>query len=188
MEMRQQTGRGLVLRQLDQLIEKARALNASSAGLELDPTVQVPRYASAVDIHCMPGGYHTELVPDDVSAAANYDSGIFATTGGMLGRYNDGGGQALAQWLKQEFPDFKPRRILDIGCTVGHNILPLAQAFPECEVIAVDVAAPMLRYAHARARSLGVDNISFRQANGEALDYPDGYFDVITTSMFFHES
>ena len=188
MEMRQQAGRGLVLKQIDALIEKTRTINASSPGLQLDPSVQVPRYASAVDIHCMPGGYHTELLADDVSAAANYDAGIFATTGGMLGRYNDGGGQALAQWLKQEFPDFKPRRILDIGCTVGHNIVPLAQAFPEAEVIAVDVAAPMLRYAHARARSLGVDNISFRQANGEALDYPDGYFDVISTSMFFHES
>jgi len=188
MEMRQQAGRGLVLRQLDALVEKARALNAGDDGLQLDPAVQVPRYASAVDIHCMPGGYHTELVADDVSAAANYDCGIFATTGGMLGRYNDGGGQALAQWLKEEHPQFRPRRILDIGCTCGHNVVPLAQAFPEAEVIAVDVAAPMLRYGHARARALGVNNIVFRQANGEALDYPDGHFDLITTAMFWHES
>ena len=188
MEMRQQAGRGLVLRQIDELIEKTRALNAASPGLELDASVQVPRYSSAVDIHCMPGGYHTELLADDVSAAANYDAGIFATTGGMLGRYNDGGGQALAAWLLREFPQFKPKRILDIGCTVGHNIVPLAQAFPEAEVIAIDVAAPMLRYGHARARSLGVNNINFRQANAEALDYPDGHFDLITTSMFWHES
>ena len=188
MEMRQQAGRGLVLRQIDELIEKTRALNAASPGLELDASVQVPRYSSAVDIHCMPGGSHTELLADDVSAAANYDAGIFATTGGMLGRYNDGGGQALAAWLLREFPQFKPKRILDIGCTVGHNIVPLAQAFPEAEVIAIDVAAPMLRYGHARARSLGVNNINFRQANAEALDYPDGHFDLITTSMFWHES
>jgi len=188
MEMRQQAGRGLVLKQIDTLIEKTRALNAGDDGLQLDPEVQVPRYISAVDIHCMPGGYHTELVPDDVSAAANYDCGIFATTGGMLGRYNDGGGQALAQWLQEDYPDFKPRRILDIGCTIGHNIVPVAQAFPDAEVIAVDVAAPMLRYGHARARALGVNNIIFRQANAEALDWPDGYFDLISTAMFWHES
>ncbi len=188
MEMRQQAGRGLVLKQVDALIDKTRALNVSDDGLQLDASVKVPRYSSAVDIHCMPGGYHTELLADDVSAAANYDCGIFATTGGMLGRYNDGGGQALAQWLKEEHPGFKPRRILDIGCTVGHNIVPLAQAFPDAEVIAIDVAAPMLRYAHARARALGVNNISFRQANGEALDYTDGSFDLITTAMFWHES
>ena len=128
MEMRQQAGRGMVLRQLGPLIDKVRQINETSPGLQLDPSVQVPRYVSAVDIHCMPGGYHTELVPGDVLAPANYDSGIFATTGGMLGRWNDGGGQALAQWLKKEHPQFKPRRILDLGCTVGHNAVPLAQA------------------------------------------------------------
>lgn len=188
MEMRQQAGRGMVLRQLAPLIDKARALNDGSPTLQLDPSVKVPRHVSAVDIHCMPGGYHTELVADDISAGANYDAGIFATTGGMLGRYNDGGGQALAQWLKQEHPDFKPRRILDLGCSVGHNVVPLAQAFPDAEVIAVDVAAPMLRYGHARARSMGVDNLTFRQADAEALDYPDGHFDIVSTAMFWHES
>ena len=187
MEMRQQTGRRLVLGQLDALLDKAARRNAEP-GLALDPTVEQPRYASAVDIHCMPGGYHGELTENDISAGANYDSGIFATTGGMLGRYNDGGGQAIARWLVREYPDFKPKRILDIGCTIGHNIVPLAQAFPEADVIAVDTAAPVLRYGHARARSLGVGNIVFRQANGEALDYPDGHFDLITTSMFWHET
>lgn len=187
MEMRQQTGRRLVLGQIDALLDKAARRNAEP-GLELDPAIEQPRYASAVDIHCMPGGYHTELTADDVSAGANYDCGIFATTGGMLGCYNDGGGQAIARWLEREHPDFKPRRILDIGCTVGHNIVPLAQHFPDAEVIAVDTAAPVLRYGHARARSLGVDNIVFRQASGEQLDYPDGHFDLITTSMFWHET
>lgn len=188
MEMRQQAGRGMVLRQLGLLIDKVKRINDSAPGLQLDPSVQVPRYVSAVDIHCMPGGYHTELVPGDVLAPANYDAGIFATTGGMLGRWNDSGGQALAKWLQEHHPQFKPRRILDLGCTVGHNAVPLAQAFPEAEVIAVDVAATMLRYAHARARSLGVENIGFRQANAESLDYPDGHFDLISTAMFWHES
>ncbi len=187
MEMRQQTGRRLVLGQIDALLDKAAKRNAEP-GLKLDPHIQQPRYAAAVDIHCMPGGYHSELTANDISAGANYDCGIFATTGGMLGRYNDGGGQALARWLQREHADFKPKRILDIGCTVGHNIVPLAQAFPEAEVIAVDTAAPVLRYGHARALSMGVDNITFRQASGEQLDYPDGHFDLITTSMFWHET
>ncbi len=187
MEMRQQTGRRLVLGQLDELLDKAEKRNAEP-GLQLDRAVEQPRYASAVDIHCMPGGYHGELTENDISAGANYDSGIFATTGGMLGRYNDGGGQAIARWLARDYPDFKPKRILDIGCTVGHNIVPLAQHFPDAEVIAVDTAAPVLRYGHARARAMGVDNIVFRQASGEALDYPYQHFDLITTSMFWHET
>lgn len=188
MEMRQQTGRALVLGQLESLLDKAEEFNHDAAGLQLDPGIRQPRYASAVDIHCMPGGYHSEVVPNDISAGANYDCGIFATVGGMLGAYNDGGGQALARWLLANHPDFRPKRILDLGCTVGHNAVPLAQAFPDAEVIAIDTAAPVLRYAHARARSLKVENIVFRQANAEELDFPDDHFDLITSAMFFHES
>ena len=97
MEQRQQAGRAVVYRQLDRLNDTAKKLNAGKPTLQLDPSVVSPRYATAVDIHCMPGSYHTEVCSDDVSAAANYDVGIFVTTAGMLGSYSDGGGQAIAQ-------------------------------------------------------------------------------------------
>ncbi|WP_299592271.1 class I SAM-dependent methyltransferase [uncultured Microbulbifer sp.] len=188
MEMRQQNGRSLAYRQWDQLNQKAADLNSGSTQLQLDPALPLPRYVSAVDIHCMPGCYYTEYCEDDVSVAANYDSGIFVTTAGMLGKYSDGGGQAIVAWLHEQAKQgFKPKRILDMGCTVGHNIVPIAQAFPETEIVAVDVAAPVLRYAHARAKSLGVENITFRQANAESLDYADGSFDLVITCMFLHE-
>jgi ubiquinone/menaquinone biosynthesis C-methylase UbiE len=189
MEMRQQNGRAIVLRQLDELDGKARQYNEGRETLELDAAVEVPRYQSAVDIHCMPGSYHGEERPGDVSAGANYDCGIFATTAGGLGALSDGGGQALVDWIKRERPGWAPRRILDIGVTVGHNAVPLAQAFPECEVIAIDTAAPVLRYGHARAQSLGVRNIRFVQANAEDLErWPDGHFDWVQTTMFLHET
>lgn len=189
MEMRQQNSRAMVFRQLPELVEKARQLNQDSETLQLDSAVEIPRYISAVDIHCMPGGYHTEYCEDDIAAGANYDSGIFVTTAGMLGRYSDGGGQALAKWLRDEAESgFRPRRILDIGCTVGHNIVPLAQAFPDTEILAIDVAPPVLRYANARAKSLGVDNITFRQENAESINAEDGSFDLIITCMFLHET
>lgn len=188
MECRQQAGRAVVLRQLDRLNRTAAALNQDSPRLHLQPDFAVPRYVAAVDHHCMPGGYTGELAADDVSAPANYDVGIFATTGGALGRYSDGGGRALVSWLHEAHPDFRPRRILDIGCGLGHNTLPLAQAFPDAEVVAVDVAAPMLRYAHARARSLGVSNVRFVQANAEHLDEADQSFDLIVSCMVLHET
>ena len=188
MEMRQQNGRAMVLRQLDELDAKARQYNDGRDTLELDPSIEVPRYQAAVDIHCMPGSYHGEERPGDVSAGANYDSGIFVTTGGGLGALSDGGGQALVEWIRRERPDWTPRRILDVGCTVGHNAVPLAHAFPDSEVIAIDTAAPSLRYAHARAKSLGVRNIRFVQANAEDLSrWPDGPFDWVQTTMFLHE-
>ncbi|MEI6419497.1 MAG: class I SAM-dependent methyltransferase, partial [Sphingomonadales bacterium] len=138
---------------------------------------------------CMPGSYHGEARPGDVSAGANYDCGIFATTAGGLGALSDGGGQALVKWARENRPSWQPRRILDIGCTVGHNIVPLALAFPDCEVVAIDTAAPVLRYGHARAQSLGARNISFRQMNAEDLSaFPDGHFDWVQTTMFLHET
>ena len=187
MEMRQHNGRQMVLRQLDELDGRAAQYNAARDTLVLNDAVEVPRYQRAVDIHCMPGSYHGEERPGDVSAGANYDCGIFATTGGGLGALNDGGGAALVEWARRERPGWQPRRILDIGATVGHNIVPLALAFPDAEVIAIDTAAPVLRYGHARAQSLGATNLRFVQMSGEALDFPDGHFDWVQTTMFLHE-
>jgi SAM-dependent methyltransferase len=188
MEMRQENGRTMVLRQLDSLIDKARALNEGAQTLKLDPTIAQPRYAAAVDIHCMPGGYHSEIAVDDVAAAANYDSGLFATTGGLMGRYTDGGGRAIGDWLDKNQPDFKPCRILDLGTGIGHNVLPLARKFPGAEVWAIDTAAPMLRYGHARAKSLGYSNVHFVQMDAENITLPDASFDLITTAQFWHET
>jgi len=189
METRQQAGRWVALRQSDRLNTRAAQLTDGDPRLELDPGFQQPRSTDAIDHHCMPGSYHTELVPGDVTGAANYDAGLFATTGGMLGRFNDGGGVAVARWVEKNLPDFKPRRILDIGAGLGHNVLPIAQAFPDAEVIAVDAGAPMLRYGLARAKSLGVDNVKFVQADVSDLGrFADESFDWIQSTMFLHET
>jgi SAM-dependent methyltransferase len=188
MEMRQQNGRSMVLRQLDELDAKARQFNEGRDTLQLNPEVQVPRYQAAIDIHCMPGSYHGEERPGDVAAGANYDCGIFATTGGGLGALTDGGGQALVEWVKKERPGWTPKRILDLGCTIGHNIVPLALAFPDTEVIAIDTAAPSLRYGHARAQALGATNLKFIQMNAEDMSsFADESFDWVQTTMYLHE-
>lgn len=188
MEQRQQAGRWTAVRQAETLAAHVRDLTDGDPRLQLDPSLPIPRYVAAVDHHCMPGSYHSELFPGDVSGAVSYDHGIFATTGGMLGRYSDGGGQAVAAWMKKTHPDFRPQRILEIGATLGHNLVPIAQAFPDAEVVAVDVGAPMLRYGLARAKSMGVNNITFVQADGSDLSrYADASFDWIQTTMFLHE-
>jgi SAM-dependent methyltransferase len=188
MEQRQQAGRWTALRQAETLAETAAALTEGDPRLALDPTIKIPRYVGAVDHHTMPGSYHKERFAGDVSAAANYDHAIFATTGGLLGRLTDGAGRGIVRWLGENLPDFRPRRILEIGATVGQSLLPIATAFPQAEVIAVDLGAPVLRYGLARAKSLGVENVSFVQADGTDLSrYEDGSFDWVQTTMFLHE-
>ena len=188
MEMRQQAGRSLTYRQAEELTAKVDKLNKGKDSLELNASVEVPPYLMAVDNHLMPGSYHTELFEGDVSNAANYDGGLFVTTAGLLGRYSDGGGQAIAQWINNNHPDFKPKRILDIGCGIGHNTLPLAKMYPDAEVVAIDTGKPMLRYGHARAMALGYNNVKFIQADAGSLPFEDESFDWIQTTMFLHET
>ncbi|MEM9234164.1 MAG: class I SAM-dependent methyltransferase, partial [Pseudomonadota bacterium] len=189
METRQQAGRWVTLRQASELNEKVRALTENDPRLVLEPGFTQPRSTEAIDHHCMPGSYHTELVPGDVTGPANYDAGIFATTGGMLGRFNDGGGVAVAQWVSKNLPDFQPKRILDLGCGLGHNVLPIAEAYPDAEIIGVDAGAPMLRYGLARAKTLGIENVKFIQGDVSDLNqFEDQSFDWIQSTMFLHET
>ncbi len=189
MEMRQQAGRSLTYRQAKELAHKAAKWNEGKDTLVLNKEVSVPSYLKAVDNHLMPGSYHTPLFEGDVANAANYDGGLFVTTAGLLGRYSDGGGQAIADWLTTEHPAFKPQRILDIGCGIGHNVLPIARRYPDAEIIAIDTGEPMLRYGHARAQALGYKNIVFMQmdaADMSALENES--FDWVQTTMFLHET
>jgi ubiquinone/menaquinone biosynthesis C-methylase UbiE len=60
------------------------------------------------------------------------------------------------------------------------------EVYPGMEAYGVDVGAPCLRYAHARAEAMG-KRVHFSQQNAEQLDFPDNSFDLVTTSFFYHE-
>jgi SAM-dependent methyltransferase len=188
MEQRQQAGRWTVIRQREQLAETARRLTEGDGRLKLDVDLKQPRYVSGVDHHCMPGSYHTEYFPGDVTTAASYDHAIFVTTGGLLGKFTDGAGEAVVQWVRRNLPEFRPETILELGGTLGHSSLPIAKAYPDADMTVVDLGAPVLRFGLARAKSLGADNVRFVQANAEDLTrYPDQSFDWIQSTMFLHE-
>ncbi|MCS6946837.1 MAG: class I SAM-dependent methyltransferase [Steroidobacteraceae bacterium] len=191
-ELMWETVLGSVERESARLAARAAELRRPIDGrplgsLTLDPTVQPPHYVVGVDIHCMPGGYCADHGADDVAAGALYDRGVYLYALGMMGPYNDDIGASAAKFVRERYPDFQPRRILDLGCTVGHSTLPWVDAFPQAEVHAIDVGAALLRYAHARAEALG-KRVHFRQADATATPYPDGHFDLITSSILFHET
>ena len=176
-----------VERQLPDLLESAQTADQTLGSLTLDPDLDIPRYHQMVDIHCMPGGYHTEFTDNDVANGAVYDRAVYLYAMGRMGPLNDDMGNTAIAYLRQHYPDLKPKRILDLGCTVGHSTLPYVDAFPDAEVHAVDVGAPVLRYAHARAESLG-KKVHYAQQNAEQMNYPDGHFDLIVSHILVHET
>jgi len=173
-------------RQLPGLIETARSTSAGKGSLTLDPSLPVPPYLEAVDFHAMPGGYHRSYAEDDVSAGAIYDRGAFIYSMGSWGPMLDAMGQRMVSVAREYFPDVAPRRILDMGCSVGHSTLPYVDAFPDAEVHAIDIAAPLLRYGHARAESLG-KAVHFAQQDAERTDFPDESFDLVVSHILVHE-
>jgi ubiquinone/menaquinone biosynthesis C-methylase UbiE len=177
----------MIERQLDSLSDKAQRHAGPMGSLHLDPTLQMPGYLSELDIHRKPGGYHTEFIAHDVAAGAQYDRTIAVHNMGSQGPHNDDPGVSLAAWIKARFPHLRPRRILDLGCTIGNNTLPYARAFPEAEVHGVDCSAPCLRYAYARANALGM-TAHFHQMNAERLAFADGLFDLIVSRILLHET
>lgn len=174
-----------VERQLAQLNAKVPT-DSTLGSLKLDPSLEIPSYVEAVDIHVMPGNFHRELGEADVFAGALYDRGVHVFSYGGLGEYNEALGDAFVAFLKEKFPDFAPKRILDMGCGVGFSTVPFKRAFPDCEVYGIDIGAPMVRYAHARAESMGV-GVHFVQANAAHTAFPDGHFDLVFSALLHHE-
>jgi ubiquinone/menaquinone biosynthesis C-methylase UbiE len=146
----------------------------------------VPRSVSAIDIHLMPGSYCEEYAADDPTMGAVYEQRLAVSTFGLFGPDLDDIGQSIARFIARRHPHFRPLRILDLGCTVGHNTAAWKRVFPQAEVVGIDVAAPCLRYAALRARARGLP-LRFEQMNAEALAFPDASFDVVFSSMFLHE-
>lgn len=149
----------------------------------LKPGFTPPRNVTAIDVHLMPGSY---AGGEGALPGAMYDQGLAVFSMGLMGANLDDIGLSMSGYIKAKHPDFAPKRILDLGCTIGHNTLPWKQSYPDAEVIGIDAAAQGLRYGAARAKLQGQD-VRFMQMDASALDFPDESFDLVFSSMFLHE-
>ena len=77
-------------------------------------------------------------------------------------------------------------KVLDVGCGTGAlSILAKLSVGEAGEVEGIDIAPKMITKAQKKARESNL-KISFRAASIDELPYPDGYFDVVVSSMMFH--
>lgn len=171
-----------VLRALEpyrrELIEELkRPIERPLGKLELNPDLQLPDYYRQVEFHLQPGSYF-----GDELAGLVYDLAVPIYVLRRYGPENDEMGWALVSAL----PARPYRRILDMGCGIGQKTLPLVEAFPEAEVVGIDLSAPMLMYAHKRAEARG-KRVIFMQQNAERTSFPEASFDLVCSTLLLHE-
>lgn len=74
-----------------------------------------------------------------------------------------------------------PKRVLEVGCGTGRNLVPLAKALPGARITGVDLSPAMLRRARRATRGFG-DRVSLQQARYDAPVSPAEPFDTIVFS------
>jgi ubiquinone/menaquinone biosynthesis C-methylase UbiE len=144
--------------------------------LELNPDLKLPDYYAETDFHVQPGGVW--------SGAANafvYELGAKIV---MMGENDDYAFHRL--FVDSAIPKRPYRAILDMACGFGKSTRPFADAFPDAEVVGIDLSAPNLKLAHHQAERLG-KRITFSQRAAESTGYADASFDLVTATMFVHE-
>ena len=165
------------------------ALNDVSylGSLNLDNNLEIPDYVNSKDVHLMPGCWQSEHIEHDLSQGAMYAHGGLVFRGSFMpNKKRSGVAASVSKWLSLKYPDFIPKNILETGCTIGNNLFPYLDIFPDALLTGVDVAAPCLRYAYSRSFSKGI-NAHFFQQNAESMSFKNNSFDLIVSSFFFHE-
>ena len=152
--------------------------NAGPGTLELNPDMDLPDYTRH-EIHAQPGGF-----VGDPFAGWVYHWAL--TTAFYQGRNEY---DQIHLEIAQNCPkpaDGEVHRILDLGCGSGLSTTAFKERFPNAEVWGIDVGGPMVRYAHHRAVKKNID-VNFAQRLAEDTKFPDGYFDIVSDYIMFHE-
>lgn len=88
------------------------------------------------------------------------------------------------EWMVQRLIDSNlpdANRILDLGTGTGCIAIALANAFPNAEVIGVDISEQALTLARENAGNAGLTNINFMKGDITSLNL-DGSFDIIISN------
>ncbi|MGY1636274.1 class I SAM-dependent methyltransferase [Geodermatophilus sp. SYSU D00742] len=78
--------------------------------------------------------------------------------------------------------------VLDVGCGTGRTTLDAARVAVDGHAHGIDLSAPMLEVARARARAGGLTNVTFTRADAQVHPLPPATYDVAVcrcAAMFF---
>ncbi|HWU03089.1 MAG TPA: methyltransferase domain-containing protein [Novosphingobium sp.] len=162
----------------DHYLDEMEAADGDGPGsLELNTGMAIPDYAKH-EIHIQPGGYTGN---DFAGPLYHYGTNTF-----YKGQNNEDQFQLGIADNVGLPADGKVSKVVDFGCGIGRLSVALAQKFPQAEVWGIDVGGPLVRYAHKRARELGVP-VHFAQRLAEDSKFESGSVDLVTAYILFHE-
>jgi SAM-dependent methyltransferase len=75
--------------------------------------------------------------------------------------------------------------VLDVGCGTGTLAIAIHRMVSPGRVHGIDASHEMIEFAKKKAAKVGAD-IDLRVALIEALPFPDGSFDLVTSSLMLH--
>jgi len=112
-----------------------------------------------------------------------YDDAAFFAEYSMMLRSVKGLSAAF-EWpfLKTLMPDFRGKRVLDIGCGFGWHCNYAAEK-GAAHVIGLDISEKMLEVSREKTTS---PNVEYRKMPMEDIDFDDGAFDVVISSLALH--
>lgn len=180
---------------IDARVESFRKLAANPRGdLRLQSELVVKAPVATTEIHRQPGGYWRERRADDIEQALNYSGTVelYRNAKGMATDADaragsDAIGRFIAAAAQARRPDLQPKAILDMGCGTGEQTLGYKRVWPEADVTGIDAARPLVRYAHGLAESLNLP-MHFAEMDAGHTDFADASFDLIVSSILFHET
>ncbi len=92
--------------------------------------------------------------------------------------------EAAGEWhaFRAILPDLAGKRVLDLGCGFGWHCR-YAREIGARSVVGVDLSEKMLERARAETSDPAIE---YRRTAIEDIDFPEGSFDVVVSSLAFH--
>lgn len=76
-------------------------------------------------------------------------------------------------------------RVLELGCSDGGNLLPMALGLPQSTFVGIDLSAAAIDVARRRAAALGLQNVCFEACGLEDYAVAAGSFDYVVAHGVF---
>jgi methyltransferase-like protein/SAM-dependent methyltransferase len=92
---------------------------------------------------------------------------------------------AIAHLFGLQAPEVERARVLEIGCSMGGNLIPMAQDLPQASFVGIDASSRQIAEGWKTVAALGLKNIELRHLDIMDVDRELGEFDYIVSHGVF---